>query len=226
MSKLLLVEDDNSLGATLQERLEKEGYEVLWAKTQKQGFECFERLDPDLVILDVGLPDGSGFNLAKDIKEKSAVPFIFVTAMSTAEYRLQGYELGAEEFIPKPFHLKELLMRVQHVLKSHALKVVQCEECTIDLKSMMVTHSSGSQFKLNTRDFHLLRLLIERTPRVVSREEILDSVWGEDKFPSERTVDNSIVRLRQALGKVDGESIKSIRGVGYQWLSNSEKETV
>jgi two-component system, OmpR family, phosphate regulon response regulator PhoB len=218
MSKLLLVEDDSSLGATLQERLQKEGHLVFWAKSQKDGLENFDRHDPDLVILDVGLPDGSGFNLAKIIKEKSAVPFIFVTAMSTAEYRLQGYELGAEEYIPKPFHLKEFLMRVEHVLANHALKIINCAECTIDLKSMMVLHKDGTKAPLNSRDFQLLRLLIERTPQVVSREEILDTLWGEDKFPSERTVDNSVVRLRQALGKKDGESIKSIRGVGYQWL--------
>jgi len=218
MSQLLLVEDDSSLGATLQERLQKEGHQVFWAKTQKEGLELFLKNDPDLVILDVGLPDGSGFLLAKDIKEKSAVPFIFVTAMSTAEYRLQGYELGAEEYIPKPFHLKEFLMRVQHVLSNHSLKIVQAHECSVNLKSMMVLHKDGTVVNLNSRDFQLLRLLIEQTPKVVSREEILDTLWGEDKYPSERTVDNSIVRLRQALGKVDGECIKSIRGVGYQWL--------
>lgn len=218
MSQLLLVEDDNSLGATLQERLQKEGHQVFWAKSQKEGLDLFLKNDPDLVILDVGLPDGSGFLLAQEIKSKSAVPFIFVTAMSTAEYRLQGYELGAEEYIPKPFHLKEFLMRVQHVLSNHALKIVQAHECTINLKSMMVTHKDGTQLVLQSRDFELLRLLIEKTPGVVSREEILDTLWGEDKYPSERTVDNSIVRLRQALGKVDGENIKSIRGVGYQWL--------
>ncbi|MGE3973306.1 MAG: response regulator transcription factor [Bdellovibrionales bacterium] len=219
MSRLLLVEDDNSLGATLQERLQKEGHHVFWAKTQREALENFDREDPDLIILDVGLPDGSGFQIATAIKSKSAVPFIFVTAMSTAEYRLQGYELGAEEYIPKPFHLKEFLMRVQHVLSNHAVRLVEGKECSIDLRSMMVLHKNGTRMMLNSRDFQLLKLLIERTPQVVSREEILNSLWGEDQFPSERTVDNSIVRLRQALGEVDGESIKSIRGVGYQWLS-------
>ncbi|HEX4924864.1 MAG TPA: response regulator, partial [Bdellovibrionales bacterium] len=116
MKHLLLVEDDPSLGATLQERLEKEGYSVAWAQSRAEAESAFARKPPDLVILDVGLPDGSGFDLAKLIKKKSVVPFIFVTAMTTAEYRLEGFEIGAEEYIPKPFHLKELLLRVKHVL--------------------------------------------------------------------------------------------------------------
>src|SRR5689334_221910 len=115
MKHLLLVEDDSSLGATLQERLEKEGYSVDWATTQNEAISFLKSRAPDLVILDVGLPDGSGFDLAKKIKSESLVPFIFVTAMTNAEYRLEGYEIGAEEYIPKPFHLKELLIRVKHV---------------------------------------------------------------------------------------------------------------
>lgn len=225
MKHLLLVEDDPSLGATLQERLIKEGYSVEWAQSRAEAEAAFSRKAPDLVILDIGLPDGSGFDFAKQIKTKSIVPFIFVTAMTTAEYRLEGYEIGAEEYIPKPFHLKELLLRVKHVLDNHAAqKELVCNGYRIDLEAMSVTDASGRQEFLVSRDVKLLRLLIEHAPRVVSRDEILNQLWGEDKFPTQRTIDNSIVRLRQAISDSDGKWIRSVRGVGYQWAKEGANE--
>jgi two-component system, OmpR family, phosphate regulon response regulator PhoB len=225
MKHLLLVEDDLSLGATLQERLQKEGYFVVWAKTQAEGHREFMKKNPDLVILDVGLPDGSGFDLARKIKEQRPVPFIFVTAMTTAEYRLEGYEIGAEEYIPKPFHLKELLMRVRHVLDNHATqREVLCDGYRIDLEEMSVTDSHGKKEFIAARDFRLLKFLIDNSPRVVSRDEILNAIWGEDKFPTQRTIDNSVVRLRQHLGNAGDKWIRSVRGIGYQWAKEKENE--
>jgi len=220
---LLLVEDDPSLGATLQERLQKEGYSVAWSQTQADAETAFKKRAPDLVILDVGLPDGSGFDLARKIKSESHVPFIFVTAMTTAEYRLEGFEIGAEEYIPKPFHLKELLMRVKHVLENHSIpREVLANGHRIDLLSMSITNPKGDKEFLPARDFKLLKLLIETSPRVISRDEILNQVWGEDKFPSQRTIDNSIVRLRQLLGDSEGNWIRSVRGIGYQWAKEGD----
>lgn len=217
MSHLLLVEDDTSLGETLQERLIKEGHVVEWAQTVVQAQKVFEGRRFDLAILDVGLPDGNGFELADWMKQRSPVPFIFVTAMSTAEYRLQGFEIGAEEYIPKPFHLKEILMRVRHVLENHSFKrVASLGDMTIDFESQSISHPDGREVRLNTRDAQILKVLTERSPSVVSRDEILNKFWGQDKYPSERTVDNCIVRLRQALADEKGEIIRSVRGVGYQ----------
>lgn len=220
MSRLLLVEDDTSLGATLQERLAKEGYFVQWAQSSSEASSAYQNGLFDLVILDIGLPDGSGFDLATWINrqnENNNTPFIFLTAMSTAEYRLKGYELGAEEFIPKPFHLKEILLRVRHVLENHAVKrVAQLGEIRIDFGSHCVSHPDGREIRMSARDAQILRLLTDRAPEVVSREEILNKFWGQDKFPSERTVDNCIVRLRQAIADESGEVIRSVRGVGYQ----------
>lgn len=219
MTKLLLVEDDASLGETLHERLVKEGYDVHWVQSQADGESAFERGGWDLVLLDVGLPDGSGFDFARKIRSSTlAIPIVFMTAMNTAEHRLEGYEIGAEEFIPKPFHLKELLLRVRHVLENHsASKAVAVGERTIDFEAQAVVSLSGEREFLAARDFQLLKLLIESAPRVVSRDEILDSLFGEDRFPNHRTVDNSVVRLRQALGG-HSETIRSVRGVGYQWV--------
>jgi two-component system phosphate regulon response regulator PhoB len=212
---LLLVEDDLSLGETLKERLHKEGYEITWVETQKLAFEKIEKIRFDLIILDVGLPDGSGFELARKVKATRDTPFIFVTAMNSAEHRLQGYEIGAHEFIPKPFHLKELLMRVRHVLSthSHADELVVSDR-KIDFQSRAVIGPSGDKEFPPGRDFDLLKLLIDRA---VSRDEILDEIWGEEKFPSHRTIDNSVVRLRQILGDQGAKMIRSVRGVGYQW---------
>jgi two-component system, OmpR family, phosphate regulon response regulator PhoB len=217
VSQLLLVEDDTSLGETLQERLIREGHSVEWAQNAEQARTIFESKTFDLAILDVGLPDGNGFELADWMKERSQVPFIFVTAMSSAEYRLQGFELGAEEYIPKPFHLKEILMRVRHVLENHSVKrVASLGELTIDFESQSISHPDGREIRLNARDAQILKVLTERSPAVVSRDEILNKFWGQDKYPSERTVDNCIVRLRQALADENGEIIRSVRGVGYQ----------
>lgn len=226
--KLLLVEDDESLGATLQERLQKEGYVVDWASTLREAREKSSGDAYSLVILDVGLPDGTGTEFAKELRKRSRVPFIFVTARNSAEDRLEGYEIGAEEYIPKPFHLKELLLRVRHVLEEHAdaasssaasARKIACLGKTIDLDAMAIESPDGKREFLAARDHKLLELLIGAAPRVVSRDEILNAIWGEEKFPSTRTVDNAMVRLRQALGDRDGKLIRSVRSVGYQWVN-------
>ncbi len=219
MTRILLVEDDRTLGTTLTERLRKEGYDVECCATLADAGRTFDRGLWDLAILDVGLPDGSGFDFARRIRAYGSTPIMFMTAASSAQNRLEGFELGAEEFIPKPFHLKELFIRIRHVL-DHALDkrstrhVVPFGTKTIDLDAMAVVHDDGKHEYPQPRDFKILRLLIEWSPRVVSRDEILDRVWGEDRFPGERTVDNAIVRLRQSLGD---HAIRSVRGVGYQW---------
>jgi two-component system phosphate regulon response regulator PhoB len=220
LRKLLLVEDDTSLGETLKERLAKENYDVEWAQTYAAAAEFIGGKAFDLIILDVGLPDGDGFQLAKEVRRKTATPFLFVTAMNSAEHRLAGYELGAEEFIPKPFLLKELLLRIKHVLDEHApVSEVKIGELTIDLEAQVIISRDGSKEFLAARDFQLLKFLIEASPRVISRDDILNAIWGEDKFPSTRTVDNAIVRLRQATRDTGGRLIRSVRGVGYQWAA-------
>jgi DNA-binding response OmpR family regulator len=225
MKRLLLVEDDESLGATLQERLKKEGYRVDWATSLRSARECFVKEAFDLVILDVGLPDGTGTQFAKEIRSQSRVPFIFVTARYTAEDRLEGYEIGAAEYIPKPFHLKELLLRIVRVLEVGANPAtpksprrIVCFGRTIDLDAMAVEGVGGKRDFLAARDHRLLEFLIEASPRVVSREEIQREIWGEEGLQNSRTIDNAIVRLRQVIGDRDGEAIRSVRSVGYQWV--------
>ena len=224
MSYLLLVEDDESLGQTLKERLEKEGYKIQWAKKLSAARQHLSVSSVRLVILDVGLPDGSGFEFAKEVQKKWGTPLIFLTAQTSAEDRLQGYELGAIEFIPKPFHLKEMLIRLQHALSNHTLDNYEFTDGSyINFSSLRLVDKEGHNQELNLKEMRLLRLLITRSPIAISRNTILDEIWGEDQFPNQRTIDNVIVRLRQLLGPSNSSFIRSVRGVGYQWLAHTPK---
>lgn len=216
MKKVLLVEDDSSLGLTLKERLLKEGFEVRLARTLEEARKLLS-FGFDLYILDVGLPDGSGFDFALEVKRHSKAPFLFMTAQSDAESRLKGYEAGAEEFIPKPFHLKEFLLRVRHVMENHASPQVYVlgDESFIDFDSFILK-VSGKEESLTQKEASVLQVLISSSPKVVSRDELLNRVWGEEVFPSQRTIDNVILKLRSSLGDF-GSRIQSVRGVGYKW---------
>jgi two-component system, OmpR family, phosphate regulon response regulator PhoB len=223
MKRLLLVEDDRSLGATLRDRLAREKYDVTWVETLQRALTKLTEGIWDLVILDIGLPDGSGFELARHIKATTTLPIMFMTALSTAEHRLEGFEIGAEEFIPKPFHLRELLLRVEHVLARHPVRHnIECNGRVIELENRSIVQPDGRREHPAARDFDLLQLLITSSPAVISRNEILDVLWGEDKFLNQRTIDNMIVRLRQTLGDHNSSCIRSVRGVGYQWCGDSE----
>ena len=224
MTRILLVEDDGSLGQTLLERLEREPFEVRWARTVRDAEAALAEGPWDLAVVDVMLPDGTGFGLARTIKATTAIPVMFMTALNSAESRLQGFEIGADEYLPKPFHLKEFMLRVKHVLASHPQpRVVSVGQRTIDFAAMTVATAMGQSTHLPVKDCRVLKLLVEAAPRAVDRAEILDAVWGQDRFPTERAVDNCIVRLRQALGDAEGELIRSVRGVGYQWSGEGTK---
>ena len=223
MPKVLLVEDDASLGRTLAERLEKERLTVEWVQTIATATSRLASDAWDLAIVDVRLPDGSGFTLARRIRERTTTPIMFMTALNSAENRLEGFEIGADEYLPKPFHLKEFMIRVRNVLnRPRATRAVQANGLTVDLEAMSVETPDGQRTFLQVRDTRVLRLLVDAAPRVVDRATILDQAWGEDQFPTARAVDNAIVRLRQALGDEEGRLIRSVRGVGYQWAGERE----
>lgn len=221
MPRVLLVEDDASLGRTLAERLEKERLTVRWVQTITDAKAELGAAAWDLAIVDVKLPDGSGFGLARQIRKETSTPIMFMTALNSAENRLEGFEIGADEYLPKPFHLKEFIIRVRHVLgRQRPTRTIRANDFVIDFDAMSVEHVSGERTFLQVRDSRVLRLLVEAAPRVVDRSEILDRVWGEDRFPTPRAVDNTIVRLRQVLQDEEGRLIRSVRGVGYQWAGS------
>ena len=216
---IFLLEDNKELGASLTSKFAESGYQSSWFQNLKtaQNFDALAEVD--LFILDVGLPDGTGFEFAEWLKLKKFLqPVVFLTAMGSPEDRLKGYELGAEEYIPKPFLYKELELRINHVLENHAKNLVyQFKDLTVDFEAMTFKWQSGEIVFPQTKDLLILKLLIQKSPQVISRDEILNAVWGMDDYPSERTVDNSIVRLRQSL-KEHQVYLKSVRGMGYQWL--------
>jgi DNA-binding response OmpR family regulator len=218
VARVLLIEDDPSLGRTLHERLLKEKLEVTWVQTVADAETALAAHRWDLAVVDVKLPDGSGFGLARHIKRTSLTPVMFMTALNSAENRLEGFEIGADEYLPKPFHLKEFILRVRHVLATQrAPEILTVRGRQIDLGALSVVAPNGERAFLQVRDARVLKLLIAAAPNVVDRSEVLDRVWGHDQFPTTRAVDNSIVRIRQALRDDEGELIRSVRGVGYQW---------
>ena len=144
----------------LRDRLAREGYEVSWVETKQRALKKLGEGLWDLIILDVSLPDGSGFEIARHVKANSSVPIMFMTALGTAENRLEGFEIGAEEFIPKPFHLRELLLRVKHVFERHpALHRVSCNGRVIELDSRVIVQPDGQRDFLPAQGFSIARTL-------------------------------------------------------------------
>ena len=226
-AKLLVVEDERNVGLTLVERLKKEGFEVAWAMTAADADLEISQRKFDLALLDVGLPDRSGFEVAANLRKlQPQTAVIFLTAFGSAEDRIRGLELGAEDYVVKPFHLKELLLRVQNGLKrakyisggaADQPAEVQVGRAKI-VFAKFIALVDGQSHTLTHKEVALLRFLVEREGNVVSRDEILNHIWSENEFPTARTIDNFIMRLRR-LVETDAENpqvIKSIRGVGYQ----------
>lgn len=220
--RILLVEDDASLGRDLQDRLRLD-YELTWVQTQKAATEYIQNKGADLFILDIGLPDGNGFEVAKLVKaHHPQSAFLFLTAQGDAETRLEGYELGAEEFIPKPFHLRELLLRVEHVLEKHISQMVlDLDQVQVDFQKLSVHGKDGKIDYPPVKDMQVLKFLVEKSPNPVSRDEIVNAIWGEDSDVSPRTVDNTLARIRQIMGDEGEKYIRSVRGVGYQWIGKN-----
>ena len=218
MNKILLVEDDNNLGLSLKDRLQSEGYVVQWAKTVQEANHLVSSA-PDLVILDWMLPDGQGHDfLAKIRKDGKKCPVIFLTAKVDLVDKILGLELGANDYITKPFEPRELLVRIRVQLRDRtqsgdsAAKPIQVGPLTIDTIKHKVLFENRS-IELVKKEFELLVLLAESPEKVFSRDEILNKVWGYDVYPTTRTVDTHIMLLRQ---KIHEDLIETVRAVGYR----------
>ena len=224
---ILVVEDEKNVGSTLVERLQKEAFSVDWAQNAAEALSLFKGRGYSLALLDVGLPDGDGFDLARKFREQTpSTAIVFLTAFGTAEDRVTGLEIGADDYVVKPFHFKELLLRIRNVLKraDYVRPDLKLNSGKIRIGRAMVDFErfeavvSDETHKLTHKECALLKLLHDNEGRVVSRDEILDRVWSEDEYPSPRTVDNFIMRIRR-LVENDPENpkvITSLRGVGYQ----------
>ena len=224
---ILLVEDEEHLLKTIQLNLELEGYSVTPAVTGIEALKEFRKNNFDLVILDVMLPEINGFDVCEQIrKENTVLPVLFLTAKGSSSDRIQGLKLGADDYLTKPFNLEELLLRVQILLKRYktpdAEKPIEFYlfgDNEINFITYEIKGVNGQKTEITKREIALLKLLIEREGKVVSREEILDTVWGTDVFPSSRTIDNYILAFRKYFEKNQKEPqhFHSIRGVGYKF---------
>jgi two-component system, OmpR family, response regulator RegX3 len=227
---ILLVEDEESITTPLVEALEREGFDTAVSATAGESLEAAERVKPDLVLLDVMLPDGSGFDVCRELRSRSRVPIIMLTARGEEADRVAGLELGADDYVVKPFSARELVARVRAVLRRtaeagerRAEGVTEVGEVRLDPARRTVAFH-GQELELSRKEFDLLRLLIENAGSVVTRERLIDEVWDTNWFGSTKTLDVHVSGLRKKLGDDSGAPryIHTVRGVGFRCASADE----
>ena len=220
--RLALVEDDSDLSTTLALALERDGYRVARFATGREGLEGILGSPPDLVILDLNLPDLDGLGVCREVRDTPAVadlPIIILTARVTEGDRVLGLDLGADDYITKPFSLRELKSRIRALLRRRSLDVGVPEAAYSDVclhveRGAMEVRLDGEPVKLTAREFDLLWYLITTRPRVATRESILERVWGLSSEVETRTVDAHVRALRKKLG---GNIIETVIGAGYRF---------
>ena len=219
MNKICCVEDDSAILTALQYTLSQEGYEVMTAMTKTQGLELIQQESFDLVLLDVTLPDGSGYDICKHLKAQGDVPVIFLTACDDEVNVVLGLDMGADDYITKPFGMMEFIARVRAVLRRAGKEekendVLETGDLQIQVKQHQVL-AKGEKVTLTLKEFELLKFLMENKGIVLTRDRLLGHVWGYDFDGETRTVDVHVRTLRQKLGEC-GELIETVRGVGYR----------
>ncbi len=221
MESILVIEDEEDMIEIVSYTLKNNGFEVEAAKTMADMWATLSKRKFDLLLLDIGLPDGSGIDALKSLRQQKAnVAVIMMTARRTDMDKILGLELGADDYITKPFNNYELLARVRAVLRrtknsdgGTVKNVFNFGDKTINLESYTATDGDGSKIEFTNKEFELLKLLITSPKKVFTREEILDRVWGADFFGEFRTVDVHVSKIREKLGD---SIIRTIRGVGYR----------
>lgn len=227
--RILLVEDEASLYEALKLNLEMEGYSVTLAVDGEEALEKFKEGHYHLIILDVMIPKIDGFVVCETIRlENAKVPILFLSAKNSPEDKISGLKTGADDYMAKPFNLEEFLLRVSLLVK-RGRALLEKEEIDmeffefggnkVDFASFEITNFNGEINSLSKREMKLLKLLIEKKGKVVSREEILQKIWGYDVFPSTRTIDNYILAFRKYFEKNQRQPLHffSVRGVGYKF---------
>jgi DNA-binding response OmpR family regulator len=223
MKKIAVIEDDLDLFGLLRYNLEKEGFQMVGANTGKGAVSLCTRERPDLIILDIMLPDSDGFDICKHLRgypELRATPIIFLTARASETDRLVGLELGANDYIVKPFFMREVISRIRVQLRNSAVRPSLLKAGRLELDRDRCRVRSGSrELSLTPTEFRLLEFFMARPDVVFSREKLLDAVWGNDRSVTDRTVDVYVLRLRQKLGNEDGahQFIRAVRGFGYSF---------
>jgi two-component system response regulator RegX3 len=232
MPKILLVEDERSIAEGLKISLEAEGFQVAWAKDGKEALSAWEWARPDLIVLDLMLPGLSGTEVCRAIRARSDVPIIMLTARDTEVDRVVGLEIGADDYLTKPFSTRELVARIRAILRRATVghMVSSVEELPSEASGVRVDRSrhevtvDGQLIDLPPKEFELLAVLVEHAGRVLTRNQLIDEVWGSDYVGDTKTLDVHIRRLR---GRVepdpqDPQRIRTVRGVGYRFADRLE----
>jgi DNA-binding response OmpR family regulator len=221
MRKILLIEDDTDLFALLKYNLEKEGFSLSGQQTGKGAIELCRQVRPDLILLDIMLPDSDGLDICKGIRkdpELAATPVIFLTARASETDRIVGLEIGANDYVVKPFFVRELIARIKLQFRNQApaSRLLEAGGLELDVASRQV-RLDGDPLSLTATEFRLLEYLMSRPAVVFSREQLLNAVWGQDRAITDRAVDVYILRLRQKIERDPAapEMLHSIRGFGY-----------
>ena len=226
--KILIVEDDKGISDFIVPELEHEGYTTCLAETGRKALEMFESEKPDLVLLDIMLPELNGLEVLRRIRAVSTVPVILETARGETIDKINGLNLGADDYIPKPFEIEELLARInalfrrvsftkpQDSLSVYKGLTLNLDRMSFSMKNSFTGSEEETEVPLSKTEFMLLKLLVENQGKVLSRSNIIDEIWGKDHFMGENTIDVYIGYLRQKISEFSkDEYIKTVRGAGY-----------
>lgn len=224
MLKILLLEDENNLGTTLSEYLNDKGHETHWVKSIAEANSKIVKEKFHVALLDIGLPDGSGLEFGRHLRNVShETVLLFLSALNDPETKVEGLEIGAEDYITKPFALKEITLRLERILKNRdALNLLPDEvvigKLKIRFRQFEIVDATGAVLQLSQKENAILEMLYKHKNDAVNRDDIIEKIWGEDKYPSLRTVDNYIVKLRKwcETDNSGAAEIISIRGIGYK----------
>ena len=215
---ILIIEDEEAIQSVVKAFLEDEGYNIVLASDGSEGMEKFHEHRPDLILLDLMLPKMNGFSVCEAIRKESQVPIIMLTALDDEDSQMKGFDALADDYITKPFSMPVVMKHIEAVLRraeqggAAPNTVIRYKEITVDTDSLTVLVGTES-VPLTTREFEILKLLLENQGRVVSRERLLDTVWGYDYIGDEKIVNTHIKNIRKKLGV---DYIETIRGAGYK----------
>jgi two-component system, OmpR family, response regulator RegX3 len=226
--KLLLVEDEKSIAEGLAITLEAEGFQVAWVKDGLDAIPAWERVRPDLVVLDLMLPGMSGTEICRTLRSRSDVPIIMLTAREAEVDRVVGLELGADDYVTKPFSTRELVARIKAILRRAPLVDASGEELPVEAAGVRLDRArhevrvDGQPVELPPKEFELLAYLLENAGRVLTRGQLIDEIWGSDYVGDTKTLDVHIRRLRTRLedDPKDPKRIRTVRGVGYRFADS------
>ena len=224
LARILVVEDDPSVQKALKRLFETEGYTVEVQANGQSALESFQAAPPAVIILDLRLPKLSGSELCKEVKAQApALPIVVLSATSDVSDKVLLLELGADDYVTKPFSPRELLARVRaalrHTSRTASVSVVSFDGISVDVRKMEVQRD-GKVVVLTAQEFKTLQFLVQNADRVISRDELLNEVWGYQNYPSTRTVDNHILKLRQKLERDPASPVhfRTVHGMGYKFV--------